>query len=427
MSKTIRRRTFLQLAGAAAAFGAAMSALPSFAADRRLRVFWWGGQDRQKRTLAAMAAYAAKNPGLTTDGESVAFADFITRLSTQVAGGNPPDLFQMDYRYITEYARNGVLEPLDGYIGTLINFGDWDKASIDSCRVDGKLYAINLGNNTDSLFFDTEAYGKAGIKDIPLNTSWKDYFAMAAEVTKANGGKYYGSTDSSGRAKAFENWLRQMGKDMYGDKALGHTADDLAAWFQLWADARTANAVPPADVTALDKDGPDSNMIALGYAATTFSHTNNLVAYQGATKKQLGITLYPQGAGPNPGNYLKPSQMWSISSKSANKEDAIKLANYTVNDPEGVKAFGVERGVPASASMRTAVEEVISPVDKLQLEFIGKVGNSVGELPPPPPSGAAQIEDMLLNISQQVAFGAMSAQDAAKQYFDSATAIVAKG
>ena len=39
--------------------------------------------------------------------------DLLARLSTSVAGGTPPDLFLMNYRFYGQFAAKGVLEPLD--------------------------------------------------------------------------------------------------------------------------------------------------------------------------------------------------------------------------------------------------------------------------------------------------------------------------
>ena len=59
--------------------------------------------------------YSTQNPGVTIDGETLGWDDYWPRLATQTAGRNAPDVIQMDYRYIFEYARRGALLPLDEY------------------------------------------------------------------------------------------------------------------------------------------------------------------------------------------------------------------------------------------------------------------------------------------------------------------------
>ncbi len=71
-----------------------------------------------------------------------------TRLATQTAGGNAPDLIQMDYRYIFEYARRGTLLDFTPYMGKGLAIDDFGAPNIDSGKVDGKLYGVNLGVNS---------------------------------------------------------------------------------------------------------------------------------------------------------------------------------------------------------------------------------------------------------------------------------------
>jgi len=420
---SISRRRLLALAGAASA----LSVLPAMAQDRRLRAIWWGGQDRTNRTQDAINKFLANNPGLSVDTESLAFSDYITRVSTQIAGGNAPDLIQMDYRYITEYAQRGTLEPLDDYIGKDLNLGDWPAAAIDSSRVDGKLYGINLGNNTNALFFDTVTWGKAGITEIPLNTEWTKFFDMAAEVTKANaGGTYFGANDASGKAAAFDNWARQKGLSVYNGQEAGTPAEAVAEWFTMWADARAKGAIPPADIAALDEDTVDSNLIVQGYAGTAFVHSNSLIGYQKTSKNPLDMTTYPQGAGPHSGQYLKPSQMWSIYSGSPVKQDAIKLANFMVSEQEGALALGLERGVPASASIQDALRPTLDELNTRSLDYVVEVTKTVSPIPAPPPRGATEAESKLKEISQMVAFGQLTPEQGGQQYYDEANGILAR-
>jgi multiple sugar transport system substrate-binding protein len=97
--------------GTTALLGAAAVAGPALAQEIRLRLLFWGGQARADRTYAATDLYTKANPGTVFDGEFMAFADYWPKLGTQVAGGNAPDIIQMDYRYIVEYANRNAIAP----------------------------------------------------------------------------------------------------------------------------------------------------------------------------------------------------------------------------------------------------------------------------------------------------------------------------
>ena len=103
------------------ASGASLAVLASttpFAfADSRLRLIWWGNPDRDKRTNAVVDLYQQANAGVTIDPETYAWNDYWPKLATQAAGQNLPDVIQMDYRYIFEYARRGQLADLTPFVG----------------------------------------------------------------------------------------------------------------------------------------------------------------------------------------------------------------------------------------------------------------------------------------------------------------------
>jgi multiple sugar transport system substrate-binding protein len=111
MTINLNRRTLLKATAAAASL-AALPAVPALAQDQtRFRVYWWGTKERADRTLEAVALYQQRNPAIQIDGESLSWADYWPRLATQAAGRNAPDMIQMDYRYVAEYARRNALAP----------------------------------------------------------------------------------------------------------------------------------------------------------------------------------------------------------------------------------------------------------------------------------------------------------------------------
>ena len=426
MSLTLHRRFMLQAAGAlgAATFSTRLAIAQG---EARLRLYWWGSKERADRTFKAVALYQQRNPKVKIDGETLAWNDYWARLATQVSGRSAPDLIQMDYRYLTEYARREVLLPLDEFMGKSLDIADFGKESLDSCKVDGKLFAVNLGNNSNALIYDKQAFAKAGVPE-PENVAWSKFFELATAVSKANNGAYFGTQDAGGVEIVLENWLRQRGKALYtAEGKLGFDEKDVAEWFALWAKARADKACPPADIQALDKNNIETNLLTQGRAACAFNHSNQYVGYQVLNKNELGLSMYPQGAGPNPGHYLKPSQMWSVYGRSKFPEEAVKLARFTVKDPEGARILGVERGVPASPETRGLVLADLDATSRRIVDFISFVSGHVGPLPPTPPQGAGEVEDLLHRVNEQVGFGRLSPTEGAKQFVGEAKAVLLRG
>lgn len=413
MSVMLQRRTVLS-AGLAALSLATLGGGSAFAQAARLRMLWWGSQERADRTNKAIAAYKQVSPDLDIAGEFAGWSDYWPRLATQVAGRNAPDLIQMDYRYIFEYARRGALAPLDEYIGKGLKIEDFGQRNIDSGRVDGKLYGINLGVNSSAVLFDAAAWEKAGATPPTAGQTWEEFAENATKMSK-NKPKpgFYATSDGSGGEPTFENWLIQKKKTLFTpDGGLGYEAADAAEWFTMWAKMREAGACVPADIQALDQLNIETNPLTTGKAATTFAHSNQFVGYQALNKAKLSLTSYPKiSKDSSSGHYLKPSMLMSVASGSAGVEKAVGFINFLVAESTGVDILGVERGVPASEAMRNGLTDKLNEVSKTMVQYIAELTPNAVALPPPPPSGAGELQFVLLRTSQEVAFGKITPEE----------------
>jgi multiple sugar transport system substrate-binding protein len=416
------------LLGSASAVGAALASRLAIAQQpTRLRMFWWGSKERADRTFKVNELYSAKNPEIKIDGETIGWADYWPRMATQAAGRNLPDIIQMDYRYIFEYARRGALRPLNDLMPKLLDIADFGENSINSGAVDGKLYGVNLGNNSTAMIVAAEAYKQAGVTPPEAGITWEAFGDRAAEFTKAAGkDKFFGTQDAGGVEPAFEGFVRQRGKELYApDGKLGFTAEDATEWFAYWDKLRKAKACPPADLQALDKLNIETNLLTIGNAAIAFAHSNQLVGYQAVNQKKLALAMQPSGA--KPGQYLKPSMLFSISAGSKNAEAAAQVINFYVKDAEAVKALGVERGVPASKTSREIASGALDDLGKAMLDYVAFVTDKVGPLPPPPPKGAGEIQFVLKRINEEVGFAKTTAQQGGTNFVAEAASILSRG
>ncbi|MBB3611701.1 ABC transporter substrate-binding protein [Rhizobium sp. BK602] len=427
MSLTIDRRRLLAGMAATLAFGG--MGLGRANAATSMRLLWWGSKERADRTFAAVKAYQAKNPDVAIAGETFGWDSYWTRLATQTAGGNPPDLIQMDYRYIFEYARRGTLLDLTPYLGKSLAIEDFGAPNINSGKVDGKIYGVNLGVNSSMVVVNVAAWQEAGVEPPHDGITWEQLGDACAKVTAAKKRRgFYGTGDQSGGEPAFECWLRQRGKALYtGDGKLGFEAKDAAEWFALWGHMREIGACVPADVQALDQQTLETDMLVTKKAAVSYAHSNQFVAIQGLVKEKLDLIAYPSNPDSKPGQYLKPSMLMSVSASSANKDAAVAFVNYLVEDPEGAKTLGVERGVPASSKIRDLLTPNLDATSKQVVDYIGRLTPRVGALPPSPPNGAGENAFLLKKIAEEVAFGKSSAQDGATKFVEQAAANVTRG
>lgn len=427
MTFRIPRRQFLMGSSALVAAGA-VGLRPAFAQDEALRMIWWGGQARADRTLAVADAYAAATGVPPLEGEFLAWNDYWAKLATQVAGGTAPDILQMDYRFIVEYATRNAIAPMDEFLGGALDLSDFDADQVEGGKVDGKLYGISLGANSVATLVNTTAFEEAGVAVPDMSWTYDTMREIGEAFKSANiRGGMKGMSDGSGTEPMLDNWLRQKGLALYtAEGKLGFGADEAIEWFTMWNALREAGFITTAEDTALDTGAPEVSMVALNKSAMMPSNSNQLVIHQSINPDTLTITSYPRIApGVGGGHYRKPSQFWSISGASQNKEAAAAFLSYFVNDVEAGKVLGVERGIPCSAHVREAVAPTLSEQDRISLNFVANLGDLVGPLPPSPPAAAGEIDTSLLRVlSQEVAFGGRSAEDAGQYFVDEATAIL---
>ncbi len=423
MTKKLNRRQFGQFAGAAAILAA--TGTTAQAADP-VRLIWWGNPDRDKRTDAVVDLYKKTN-GVDVTPEHYAWDDYWAKLATQAAGKNLPDLIQMDYRYIFEYARRNQLAVLDGFIGKELQLANFDPIQLDSGKVDNKIYGVSLGANSTSNVYNKGVLDSIGVT-LPDTSKWTtvEWVALGKSVkAKLPAGMYF-SENQCAQESRLQVWLRSRGKDLYtADGKVAYGLDDLVSYFAFWKMMQDEGLAPPADVQAQDSNKLQETMIVTKKSVFNFLNSNQLVAMQKLIDSELDLAMVPLN-GPKAGQYFKPSMFMSIAETSADKSAAAKLMNYFVTDPAANDILLIERGVTGDNAVRKSVLAKLNPTEQKIINYLGVVGTRVSALPPPPPKNAGELDKALRPAWESVAFGRAKLEDAAKAYYDNAVAVLAR-
>ncbi len=428
MTKTLTRREFGGVLAGAAAASTLASVGAYAAAGETVRLIWWGNPDRDRRTNEVIDLYT-KDTGTEVVPETYAWNDYWQKLATQAAGRNLPDLIQMDYRYIFEYARRQQLAALDDLIGQQLAAANFDPNQLASGKVDDKLYGVSMGANSMSYI-----YKKPVVEDLGVAgwdpTTWTndDFVAMGKSVKdKLPDGMFF--IDNNGyREPVLETWVRQRGKALYKeDGTLGYDLDDLTAFFAFWKMIQDEGLSPPADVQSQDSDGKmETSMFVTGKALFGFSHSNQLVANQKLVPEEVNITMIPNQTDGKPGQYLKPSMLLSIAETSSDKEAAAALMNFFITDKAANAILQIERGVSGDPAVRESILGGLSDTEKKIIDYLDIVATSVSPLPPPPPKNAGELDRALRPAWDAISFEQDSVEDGAKKYYDNAVAILAR-
>ncbi|GHO46221.1 ABC transporter substrate-binding protein [Ktedonospora formicarum] len=435
MSRIYSRRQAVQL-GVSSLAGLTVLGLTSCGSPTaksgttKLQLYFWGSASRDKLTKKAISLFQGQHSNITINSHFTGFDAYWDKLNTQVAGGTMPDLFQMDMRYVAQYVKQGLLLDLTSSIDSkAINLSDFDQTLLESSKASGKVYGIPMGGNYHSWIYDTEMLKDAGGTPPTDDLDWNGFSDYMTKLSKQLKKGVSASNDASGEIATFEVWLRQHGKELYtNDGQVNFTADDVAEWFSFWDKMRKAGACVPPDVQASlsGTSGAANSTLIHGKAIFNVTHSNLFDSYQTLTKHAL--ELYPIPKGSQPGSYLKPSMLISISSKTKYTDDSAKFIDFITNDPKGVQALGLDRGVPGGTKARESLTSQLTTSQKIVMTFFDRMaqGSRVKGKQVLDPPGAGDVQTALTRDSQAVSFGKTSISAGAKSFLSDAQKAIAQ-
>ncbi|MEU0562255.1 extracellular solute-binding protein [Dactylosporangium sp. NPDC006015] len=389
-----------------------------------LSIFWWGGDARAKLTEEALALYTKKHPNVTFKKTWQANQGYFDKLATLTAGNDAPDIFQIDDNFLTEYASRNVTLDLTSYQkSNKLDTSKFPESLWKYGVVDGKLAGVAFGENTQGLVFNKTKLAAANQPLPTTGMTWEAFVDWAATATTAT--KVPGTQDPSADYKAFWIWLRQQNKDLYKDKELGFTAQDVTAWFDLWKGARDRKATPTADVIR-EGNATDitKQLVVTGKALTSWVWVNQLPELQKNTKDELGVVAYP---GDPKAQWARAALYFSVYRGSDKKDVAVDVINFLANDPEVGKVLGTDRGLPPNLDIRASVLGTVTDASmKTSIEVENTLGKTFGPSPQVPLKGHSTLRSELIKAAESVQAGKATPAQAAEAFITAAKSAISK-
>lgn len=391
-----------------------------------LNVLWWGSQTRHEQTTAMLEKFEELNPDIDVVMDYSDWDGYWTKLPAQVAGGQTPDVFQMDYAYLSQYVENGVLADLTPYIedGSL-DMSNVEQSIIDSGSVDGKTYAISTGTNAPVMLYRKDVTDELGI-EMPMNPTMSEYCEISKQVYEATGLRDTFVTSCSADTLRFR--LRNYGMNLYNEDATALGFDDpqyIVDMWQLALDAQNEGwGMKPGEETATTAF---DSMINDSWSR--YQNSNELQAYRDATGKDISMVMIPNTDDATASaTYLKPAMFWCVGADSDVKEAAVRFIDFFANNEACYDIVGIERAVPISSAMREYVAPTLDEVGQEVVEFIDYVSqpDKASPIMNPDPASHTEIADLLGQYSEQVRYGQITdLATTAQQFMDEANQILA--
>jgi multiple sugar transport system substrate-binding protein len=381
-----------------------------------LALAWWGNPTRNKNTQAMIDAYMKANPDVKISGQPGEFNSYWDKLATQTAGGQAPDIIQMDMNYIAEYGTRGALLDLSS-----IDTSKFVEGTVDSGKINDKLVGINAGINTAVILANPKVFEKAKI-DLPNDKTWTwDQMIEVGAEAASKAGVPFGVSALLNSDTLFGVFVRQHGKELFTPDGLGFEAAEAQAWYDLLVKGVKAKAFgTPEQMTEELAKPLDQSAIVVGTAAMQYQNSNQLLAVSNAAGQKIEMLRPPSLAGKatERKGWYKASMLWSASAKTKNPEAAIAWINWYANNPEAAGIDLAERGIPANAEVLAAVKSKFSPEQQVVAKFISDIKTEVGNTPIAPPPGGGTIAELLSRHGTDVIYGRTSSAEGAQKFVD---------
>lgn len=382
-----------------------------------LALAWWGNPTRNKNTQAMIDAYMKAKPDVKITGQPGEFNSYWDKLATQTAGGQAPDIIQMDMAYIAEYGTRGALLDLSG-----VDVSKFVEGTVDSGKINDKLVGVNAGINSAIIFANPKVFEKAKM-DLPDDKTWTwDQLPDVAAEVASKAGVPIGLASLVGSDPAFATFLRQNGKELFTPDGVGFDVADAQAWYDLMVKYQKAKAIGTPEQISEESAKPlDQSAIVVGTAAMQYYNSNQLEAVSAAAGGDLMKMLrFPSltGKATERKAWYKASMLWSASAKTKNPEAAVAWINWFANTPDAANIDLAERGIPPNAEILAEVTPKLSPAQQAVAKYIKDIKTEVANTPIAPPPGGGTLATVLFRHGTDVLFGRTSTAEAAKKFVD---------
>ncbi len=385
-----------------------------------LRLTWWGNPTRDENTEKVIEAYKQVDDATTITLEPGEWSGYWDKLATQAAGGDIPDIIQMDEKYLSEYGGRGTLLDL---AEAGLDTSDFVEGSVEVGEVpEHGLVAINAGLNAMTFLINPSLFEQAGV-EIPDDTTWTwdDLIDTAVKITENTEDGIWGLSQIGLIQAAFQVWVRQQGQDQYKDGGVGFDAATATSFLEFTQRIEDSTAGPSASSAVEDStQSLDQTLFATGKLGMTVAWSNQVVAHDAAVEGGVTVLRPPSttGSAADAQLWYKASMYWSIAKSTQNPEAALAVVDYLVNSPDAGKILSVERGVPGNMSVREAVVPDLDEANLMAVDYLEAIEPELGSAPEITPQGGGEFEAILKRVVEDMLFGRITAAEGGQRLVD---------
>lgn len=397
-----------------------------------IKITWWGGQSRHDYTQKMLDLYTESHPDVNFEAIPSGWDGYFDKLSTQAASGSMPDIVQMDYLYLTTYAKNNSVADLQQFIddGT-IDVSNIDEDLLSTGESNDILAGAVLSSSLMSVGYNPDVFKEAGLEEPTSEWTWND-FIETNKTIKEKTGKYGAAMSPVTDTNNFNYWVRQHGGQLFSDdnKSLGYEDDQIFAdYINMFKEMMDEGSVPNPDEWAqIETLGQEAGPVVTGDGAMIFEW-NNYAAKLSSVNDKLKIVTPPlSDDSDDKGLWMKPGMFFSISENSKVKKEAAEFIDWFINSEEANDLMMAERGTPASSKIRQHMIDSgkLNTQQQEMFQYVDDAAVLCGETPAPDPVGMAEINEAFKNVANSAFLGQATPEEAAKDFREQTEQILSR-
>ncbi|SDM26072.1 ABC transporter substrate-binding protein [Nonomuraea jiangxiensis] len=294
-------------------------------------------------------AFTDAHPDVAVTLSPVASQDeLMARLTTSFAGGQPPDVFLLNYRRYGQFAAQQAIEPVQSYLdrSTALDESDFSPRALDAFRFDGKALTC-LPQNMSSLvvYYNADLFTAKGVPLPKAGWTWDDFLSAARALT--GDGKYGSGVEPSiarlapfvwsNRGEFVDDPTRPTALTLTGDPATRTAVD----WF---LDLQLKHHVVPPDAEE-QSESSEARFLrgTLGMYLNSRVAVPTLRTIDGFTWDAAPLPVAPGGV---PASILH-SDAYCMSAGLPDHDDAWRLIEFAMGEQGQRILAGSGRTVPS--------------------------------------------------------------------------------
>jgi len=331
-----------------------------------VRMLVFGAPEELAAYRTLVKAYQEAAPGERVQlVEASDRTDLITRLGTSIAGGAPPDVALINYRFYGQFAARKALEPLAERLksSNRLDTGDFYPQALEAFRWQGTQVCLPQNVSSLAVYYNRDLFQRYQIPEPRPDWTWNDLITTATALTRDAGGRVVKGTESEGTSRVavyglgveptiirIAPFVWSNGGELVDDqnRPTRFTVDTPQARTALrdFLDLRLAYGVVPTDEEVESED--DESRFVNGRLAMVMSSRRATTTFRTITDFEWDVAPLPSHG--TPAGILH-SDAYCMPRGAANPDAAWRFVEYALG-PKGAKIMaGTGRTVPSNIAV----------------------------------------------------------------------------